>query len=73
MWEAKADGDVDDLIAWWHRAVTPQLPKDVTVEMFRSAERLVALLRPVERGFRLPDPPAGLIARPPHAWPFEAV
>jgi hypothetical protein len=46
------------------------------VELFRSADRLVAILRPVPppaSGWRVPDPPAQIVDRPPHAWPFDAV
>jgi hypothetical protein len=71
MWEAK--GDVDALLAWWSAHVRPGLPERTGVELFRSADRLVAIVRPVEAGFRLPDPPEESVDRPPHAWPFETV
>lgn len=71
MWEAK--GDADGLIAWWRDQVEPGLPGGVVAELFRSADRVVALVRPAELGFRLPEPPAELIDRPPHVWPFETV
>lgn len=70
MWEAK--GDADGLIAWWRAEVAPNLPDGAGFELFRSADRVVALVRPAS-GLRLPEPPAELIARAPHAWPFETV
>jgi hypothetical protein len=71
MWEAR--GDADGLVAWWRAQVVPGLPDGVEAELFRSADRVVALVRRVGAAFRLPEPPAGLIARPPHVWPFESV
>ncbi len=75
MWEAK--GDADGLVAWWREEVEPQLAAGVSVELFRSAERVVALIRlpdpSAPERLRLPDPPARLCARPPHSWPFETV
>jgi hypothetical protein len=69
MWEGR--GDADGLIAWWRTQVVPELPDGVEAELFRSADRVVALLRRAEAGLRLPEPPAALVARPPHVWPFE--
>lgn len=71
MWEAK--GDADGLILWWRDEGAPSLPQDVSVELFRSADRVVAFVRNAQAGLRLPEPPADLVARPPHAWPFETV
>jgi hypothetical protein len=71
MWEAK--GDAAGLIAWWRDEAAASLPDGVGVELFRSADRVVALVRDVQAGLRLPEPPAGLVERPPHTWPFEAV
>lgn len=71
MWEAR--GDADGLLAWLREAAIPALAPGVHAELFRSADRVVALVRcpdtlpvmPV-----LPPPPPELVARPPHAWPF---
>jgi len=74
MWEAR--GDAAGLLAWWRDQVGPGLPDGVGVELFRSADRVVALVRLSpgdETRLRLPDPPAELVARPPHAWPFDSV
>jgi hypothetical protein len=70
MWEAK--GAAQGLVDWWRARVEPTLPEGVEAELFRSSDRLVALVRGPE-GFRVPDPPERLIARPPHAWVFETV
>ncbi|MBS2964133.1 hypothetical protein KGA66_13830 [Actinocrinis puniceicyclus] len=75
MWEAK--GDAGGLVAWWRESVEPQLPEGAGAELFRSADRLVALIRlPDDTGSErpaLPEPPQRLCARPPHSWPFETV
>jgi hypothetical protein len=71
MWEAR--GDAQGLIAWWRVRVLPILPAGVEVELFRSADRLVALVRCGDEVPPLPDPPAELVSRPPHVWPFDPV
>ncbi len=71
MWEAK--GDADGLIAWWRNEAAASLPDGVRLELFRSADRVVALLRGAHAGLRVPEPPAELVDRPPHAWPFEQI
>ncbi|HEU5331686.1 MAG TPA: hypothetical protein VFU73_02955 [Actinocrinis sp.] len=79
MWEAK--GDADAIVRWLRGDVLPGLPDGVDAELFRSADRVVALLRQGADGegpeaaprLRLPDPPPDIVERPPHAWPFETV
>jgi len=71
MWEAK--GDADGLIAWWLAQVEPQLPDGASAELFRSTDRVVALVRFSGERMTVPNPPEELTARPPHAWPFETV
>lgn len=85
MWEAR--GDADAILRWLRDDVLPTLPEGVGTELFRSADRVVALVRQLDagvgtgagegadgmEGLRLPDPPARIVARPPHAWPFETV
>lgn len=71
MWEGK--GNADGLLAWWRDEAAVGLPEDVRVELFRSADRVVALVRNAQAGLRLPEPPDALVARPPHVWPFESV
>jgi hypothetical protein len=68
MWEAR--GDADGLIGWLRAEVLPALPDGVEAELFRSADRVVALLRCPDDLVTLPPPPPALVARPPHAWPF---
>jgi hypothetical protein len=71
MWEVRAaDGQLEQLVAW----VRPRLAE--SAQLYRSAAgepRLVVLDPTGEVADRLADMPAGLIARPPHAWEFEAV
>jgi hypothetical protein len=74
MWEAK--GDADGLIAWLRAEILPTLPAAVSAELFRSGERVVVMVRwsvEADAVLQLPEPPAHLVTRPPHAWPFEAV
>lgn len=71
MWEAR--GDAGGLIAWWRAEAAAGLPDGASVELFRSADRVVALVRGARAGLRLPEPPEELVVRPPHVWPFETV
>jgi hypothetical protein len=68
MWEVRAAaGRLDDLVAYADQHADP------TALIFRSAEpdpRLV-VIDPSGRG--LADVPEEFLARPPHAWPFDAV
>jgi hypothetical protein len=68
MWEVRAaDGRLDDLVAYASAQADP------SAQIYRSdgdGPRVV-VIDPTERG--LPDVPAELIARPPHAWTFQAV
>ena len=66
MWEAKAvPGRADELLAW-ARANAPAGSR-----IYRSADARVVVID--ESGTGLPEAPADLLARPPHAWPFERV
>ena len=66
MWEAKAAPDrADELLAWALEHAPPDAP------VYRSADARVVVID--ETGTGLPDAPPGLLARPPHAWPFERV
>ena len=71
MWEVRAaDGQLEQLLAW----VRPRLAE--TAQLYRSAAgdpRLVVLDPTGEVADRLAGVPPALIARPPHAWEFEAV
>lgn len=66
MWEAKAvEGRADELLAY----AVAHAPAEAQV--YRSADARVVVIDPTGQG--LPDAPADLMARPPHAWPFERV
>jgi hypothetical protein len=66
MWEAKAaDGRADDLLAWTLQHAAPD------AKIYRSADDRIVVIDPTDTD--LPDPPADLLARPPHAWRFTQV
>ena len=66
MWEAKAEpGREDELLAF----VLAQAPADADV--YRSPDQRVVVIDHTGQG--LPEPPAGLLARPPHRWRFDPV
>ena len=68
MWEVRvADGRLDELVAYVSAHADP------SAQIYRSGgdEPRVVVIDPTERG--LPDVPAHLVARPPHAWTFQAV
>jgi hypothetical protein len=66
MWEAKAVPErAAELVAW----AAEHAPAGARV--YRSADARVVVID--ETGTGLPEPPAGLLARPPHVWPFERV
>ncbi len=66
MWEAKAAPErVDELLAHVLAHADP------SAEVYRSRDGRVVVIDPTGRG--LDDVPPELLARPPHAWPFEPV
>jgi hypothetical protein len=68
MWEVRAaDGRLDELVAYADQHADP------SALIFRAGEPdpRVVVIDPSGRG--LPDVPGELVARPPHAWPFEPV
>ncbi|MBV9822132.1 MAG: hypothetical protein JO144_07795 [Actinobacteria bacterium] len=71
MWEVRAaDGQLEPLLAW----VLPRLAGSSQVYRSAAGEPRVVVLDPTgEVTDRLADLPAGLVARPPHAWQFQAV
>ncbi|MCF2530095.1 hypothetical protein [Yinghuangia soli] len=79
MWEAKANpGCGDALVDWVYATALPTLeglPGLGRVEVFRSGEesRVVVISLWTGEPAWLPDPPARLVARPPHAWDFEQI
>ncbi len=66
MWEARAaDGRTDELLAHVLAHAAPE------ADVYRSRDGRIVVIDPTGRG--LDDVPAGLTARPAHAWPFEPV
>jgi hypothetical protein len=66
MWEARAaDGRADDLLAWVLSHAAP------AADVYRSADARVVVIDGSDAG--LPEPPAELVARVPHAWRFTPV
>jgi hypothetical protein len=68
MWEVKAiSGRTEELLAFVLAAADP------AAQVYRSAgpEPRVVVIDPTGRG--IADVPSELVARPPHAWPFEPV
>ena len=66
MWEAKAArGRAAELLAWVLQHAAPD------ADVYESPDARVVV---VDRfGHTLPEPPAELLARPPHAWHFTPV
>ena len=71
MWEVRAaDGQLEQLLAW----VLPRLAESAQVYRSAAGEPRVVVLDPTgEVAERLGGVPAALVARPAHAWQFEAV
>lgn len=71
MWEVRAaDGQLEQLLAW----LLPRLGPGAQVYRSAAGEPRVVVIDPTgEVTDRLAGVPAGLIARPAHAWQFEAV
>ncbi|WP_375497016.1 hypothetical protein [uncultured Jatrophihabitans sp.] len=66
MWEAEAaDGRLEELIDYVRTAADP------SADVYRSRDGRVVVIDPTGRG--LDDVPPELLARSPHAWPFERV
>jgi hypothetical protein len=76
MWEVRAaPGRLSELLVWVRdRAVPTVLGQEgcLSVDVFdASDERVVIIARFVRRTAGVPDPPAELLRREPHAWPFR--
>jgi hypothetical protein len=66
MWEAKAADDrADELLAWVLEHAAPD------ARVYRSADGRVVVID--DGSAALPEVPAGLLARPAHAWHFTPV
>ena len=75
MWEVRAaPGALPELLAWVERQLPAVLGTGAGAELYTAADdRIVVILRSpagAVRPTRLPEPPAELLARPPHQWPF---
>jgi hypothetical protein len=71
MWEVRAaPGRHAELLAWVERL---HAPAGGGADVYTAADdRVVVILRaPGTTPPRLPDPPAELVSRPPHQWPFR--
>ncbi|KEI44005.1 hypothetical protein [Saccharopolyspora rectivirgula] len=76
MWEARAQpGKLDQLLAWIDSTALPHLrkqPQFRSADVFRSAEdRAVVVIRFTGQLAPLPQPPAELLRREVHQWPFR--
>jgi hypothetical protein len=78
MWEVRAHPEaLVDLLAWVCDVALPAVeanPLHVSSEVFTSTDHLVVIIskwrsNPEE----LAEPPAHLVARPPHQWDFSPV
>jgi hypothetical protein len=80
MWEVRAaPGRLPELLAWVERQLADPAAAgagtDVRADVYTASDdRIVVILRTAAAGSgvpgRLPDPPAALLARAPHQWPF---
>jgi hypothetical protein len=84
MWEVRAaQGALPELLAWVEQQLPAVVGVDgadprtaglCTADLYTAADdRIVVILRSAPgaaRPARLPEPPAALLARPPHQWPF---
>ncbi|HEU5128836.1 MAG TPA: hypothetical protein VFU12_12680 [Glycomyces sp.] len=74
MWEAKARAGRGGALLEWVRAEgVAGLGDTVRAEVFAAAERVVVVVVGPGAPRSLPEPPADLVERPPHAWPFTRV
>lgn len=77
MWEVRGDPPrLADLVAWVCDRALPEVeqdPRHAASEVFASTDRVVVVSRWRGEPVPLPDPPAELVARPPHEWDFTPV
>ena len=78
MWEARAEPYAfTELIGWVCDTVLPDFehhPSHLSSEVFSSTDhRLVVVSKWRRDALAVPDPPARLVARPPHSWDFTQV
>jgi hypothetical protein len=71
MWEVRAaPGRMAELLAWVGALPAPADGGSADVYTATDDRLVVILHTPGHRPPPLPDPPAHLLARPPHQWPF---
>ncbi len=74
MWEAKARaGREGELLEWVLAEGVAGLADSVRTEVFTASGRVVVIAVGRHAPRTLPEPPGGLVERPPHAWPFTRV
>ncbi|OHV51916.1 hypothetical protein BCD48_09955 [Pseudofrankia sp. BMG5.36] len=76
MWEVRAaPGRLAELLEWVRGTAVPELldtPACLQVDVYDAAdERVVVIARFAGTPARPPEPPAGLLRRPAHVWPFR--
>jgi hypothetical protein len=76
MWEVRAaPARLPELLVWVREQAVPELlERDgcLRVDVFEASdERVVVIARFAGEAARLPAPPAGILRREPHAWPFR--
>lgn len=68
MWEVRAaEGRLDDLVAFVLAAAGPE------AQVYRSGPPDPRVVVIDDAAAPVPDPPADLVARPPHHWEFHRV
>lgn len=77
MWEVRGRAErLRDLVSWVCDTALPeveQLPSHISSEVYASTDRVVVISKWRSDPVALPEPPAQLVARPPHAWDFAPV
>jgi hypothetical protein len=77
MWEVRGRPDrMPELVGWVCDTALPVVepdPRHAASEVFSAADRVVVISRWRGQPLALPDPPAELVARPPHWWDFAPV
>jgi hypothetical protein len=77
MWEVRGYRErLPELVGWVCDTALPAVehdPRYAGSEVFSATDRVVVISRWRGEPPPLPDPPAELVARPPHAWDFTPV
>jgi hypothetical protein len=74
MWEVRAAPErLGELLAWVEQQLPAAVAGGADADVYTAADdRIVVILRSGggARPARLPEPPAELLSRAPHQWPF---